>query len=154
MAAAAFSAYGLTSFMSRFLWGYVADKLHIRMSLLLVSVYTGTMLPLLLVFPGNSALVAGAVTGLGIGGWVGLNEVVWAAYFGRAHLGAIGGITRPLITLTQAVSPLYVAGLADFSCGYTLSVLAMTSAWWLCACCFFLVRPRPPRLAADTVRAR
>lgn len=40
MAAAAFSAYGLTSFMSRFLWGYVANKLHIRMSLLLVSVYT------------------------------------------------------------------------------------------------------------------
>ena len=40
-AAISFSAYGLTSFTGRFFWGWLADKLHIRKTLLIICTYTG-----------------------------------------------------------------------------------------------------------------
>ncbi len=94
-AAIAFSAYGLTSFLGRFFWGWLADKLHIRKTLLIICTYTGVTVPLLLLLPGDLRLLAGGIAGLGIGGWVGLNQVVWPAYFGRANIGAISGAVRP-----------------------------------------------------------
>ena len=143
-AAAAFSAYGLVSFMGRFFWGYLADRLQIRQSLLVISVYSGLALPLVFLLPGNSALVAAALAGLGLGGWVGLNQVVWAEYFGRAHIGAISGLTRPFVTLSAATGPLYIAALADLTGSYSLSITVMTVSWWVCACILFLVRPLKP----------
>jgi len=147
-AAAAFSAYGLVSFLGRFFWGFLADRLHIRQTLLVISLYSSVSLLMIFVLPGDTALAAGAIAGLGIGGWVGLNQVVWADYFGRAHLGAISGITRPFITVSSATGPLYIAALADLSGSYSLSMLVMTASWWFCALFLMLVKPakRPARL--------
>jgi MFS family permease len=140
-AAAAFSGYGLVSFLGRYLWGFLADRLPIRHTLLVISVYSGIALTSILVLPGQTALAAGAIAGLGLGGWVGLNQVVWADYFGRAHLGAISGITRPFITVSSATGPLLIAALADLSGSYAVSVLVMAASWWLCALFLLLVRP-------------
>ncbi|HLF79495.1 MAG TPA: MFS transporter [Dehalococcoidia bacterium] len=149
-AAAAFSGYGLASFLGRFFWGFLADRLHIRQTLLVISAYCGIALAMLLVLPGNSALAAGAIAGLGIGGWVGLNQVIWADYFGRSHLGAISGITRPFITISSATGPLYIAALADLSGSYSLSMVVMATSWWFCALLLLIVRPakRPASLEA------
>jgi hypothetical protein len=95
----------------------------------------------LLVLPGNSALLAGGIAGLGLGGWVGLNQVVWASYFGRDHVGAISGAVRPFITVSGATGPLLVAALADATGGYTLSVIVMAASWWVCAALLFLIKP-------------
>ena len=140
-AAAAFSGYGLVSFLGRYFWGFLADRLHIRLTLLVIAVYSGISLTSILILPGQTALVAGAIAGLGLGGWVGLNQVVWADYFGRAHLGAISGITRPFITISSATGPLLIAALADISGSYTVSVLVMAASWWFCALFLLLVRP-------------
>ena len=145
-AAAAFSAYGMLSFSSRFLWGYLADRLHIRRLLLIIAVYTGTVLPLFLILPGDSALISGAITGAGIGGWVGLNQLVWVTYFGRANLGSIIGKVRPFITLSGATGPLYVAALADVSGSYTASIAVMAISWWFCSLALLFLRPpKPPK---------
>jgi MFS family permease len=140
-AAVAFSAYGLISFSGRFFWGYLADRLHIRKILLIISTYCGVTVPLLFLLPGDTALIAGAIAGLGIGGWVGLNQVIWAAYFGRANLGAINGVIRPFITVSSATGPLYVAALADIFDSYAVSIGVMALSWWLCALFLFVVRP-------------
>ncbi len=140
-AAISFSAYGLTSFTGRFFWGWLSDKLHIRKTLLIICTYTGVTVPLLLFLPGDLRLVAGGVAGLGIGGWVGLNQVVWPVYFGRANIGAISGTVRPIITLSGATGPLYVAALAEYFDSYTISILVMTLSWWLCAMVLLFVRP-------------
>lgn len=144
-AAISFSAYGLTSFSGRFFWGWLSDKLHIRKTLLIICTYTGITIPLLLLLAGDIRLLAGALAGMGIGGWVGLNQVVWPAYFGRAHIGAISGTVRPMITLSGATGPLYVSGLAEAFGSYTVSILVMALSWWLCASVLFFVRP--PRVA-------
>ena len=145
-AAIAFSAYGALSFFGRFVWGSMADRMHIRKLLLIIATYSGMTVPLLLLLPGDTALIAGAVAGVGLGGWVGLNQVVWAAYFGRDHTGAISGAVRPFITISGATGPLLVAALADLSGSYTLSIIVMAASWWVCAALLFLIKP--PRLPA------
>jgi cyanate permease len=152
-AALAFSGYGLASFLGRFVWGGLADRLHIRQTLLVISGYSGFAVAMILVLPGDISLAGGALAGLGLGGWVGLNQVVWADYFGRAHLGAISGITRPFITLSSATGPFLIAALADLTGAYTLSMLVMAVSWWLCALVLFVVKParRPVREEAVVV---
>jgi sugar phosphate permease len=143
-AAIAFSAYGVTSFGGRFFWGWLSDNLHIRKTLLIICTYSGVTIPLLLLLPGDTVLLAGAAVGLGLGGWVGLNQVIWPAYFGRANIGAISGTVRPLITLSGACGPLYIAALAETTGSYTWSILVMALSWSLCGTALLLVRP--PRL--------
>ena len=147
-AAAAFSGYGLVSFLGRYFWGYLADRLHIRQTLLVISSYSCVTVALILVLPGDVALLAGGIAGLGLGGWVGLNQVVWADYFGRAHLGAISGITRPFITLSSATGPLAIAAIADTTGSYSVSMLVMAASWLFCAFFLWIVRPakKPARL--------
>lgn len=154
-AAISFSAYGLTSFTGRFLWGWLSDKLHIRKTLLIICIYSGITVPLLLLLPGDFALLAGAAAGLGLGGWVGLNQVMWPVYFGRANIGAITGTVRPMITLSSATGPLYIAALAEYFDSYTISILVMAVSWWLCAMVLFFVRAarQPAPTVAQTVPA-
>ena len=141
VAGLAFAAYGFTSFTGRFFWGWLADRIHIRHALMIIAVYTGFTVPLLQVLPGDSALIAGAIAGFGIGGWVGLNQVMWAAYFGRANLGSLTGKVRPLITVSGGSGPLLVAGMADFFGGFGVGIMVMALSWWICAGFLFLVRP-------------
>ena len=142
-AAISFSAYGAVSFFGRFVWGTIADRLHIRKVLLIIATYAGLTVPLLLLLPGDAALLAGAIAGLGIGGWVGLNQIVWASYFGRDHVGAISGAVRPFVTISGATGPLYVAALADAFGSYTVSILVMAASWWVCGLILFLIKPAP-----------
>ncbi|HLG12849.1 MAG TPA: MFS transporter, partial [Dehalococcoidia bacterium] len=48
-AAAAFSGYGLVSFLGRYFWGFLADRLHIRLTLLVIAVYSGISLTSILI---------------------------------------------------------------------------------------------------------
>ena len=137
----AFAAYGFFSFFGRFFWGWLADRIHIRHCLMIVSAYSGITVPLLQVLPGDAVLTAGAIAGFGIGGWVGLNQVVWAAYFGRANLGAITGKVRPLITVSGGSGPLLVAGMADYFGGFGVGIMVMAMSWFICGAFLFLVRP-------------
>ncbi|MDA0989101.1 MAG: MFS transporter, partial [Chloroflexi bacterium] len=137
----AFAAYGFTSFTGRFFWGWLADKTHIRHTLMIIAVYTGLTVPLLQILPDNASLAAGAITGFGIGGWVGLSQAVWAAYFGRGNLGSIIGKVRPLITISSGTGPLLVAGMADLFGGFGVGIMVMALSWWICSGFLFLVRP-------------
>ena len=137
----AFSAYGFTSFFGRFFWGWLADRVHIRQALLVICLWNGLTVPLLWLMPGDSVLAAGAIAGFGIGGWVGLNQVVWATYFGRANLGAITGRVRPLITVSGGTGPFLVAFMSDFFDTFTVGILAMAFSWWASSIFLFIVRP-------------
>ena len=150
----AFSAYGFTSFFGRFFWGWLADRVHIRKALLVICVWNGLTVPLLLLMPGDSVLAAGAIAGFGIGGWVGLNQVVWATYFGRANLGAITGRVRPLITMSGGTGPFLVAAMADLFGGFGVGIMVMAASWWASSFFLFIVRPvRRMQPAAEPAQA-
>ena len=153
----AFSAYGFTSFFGRFFWGWLADRMHIRKTLLIICAWNGLTVPLLLLLPGTSVLAAGAIAGFGIGAWVGLNQVVWATYFGRANLGAIAGRVRPLITLSGGTGPFLVAAMADFFGGFGVGIIVMALSWWVASLFLFIVRPvrrLTPPVAAESTPTR
>ena len=88
-AALGFSIYGLFSMLARFFWGFLAERYHIRTVLIAIGIFTSTTMPLLLILDGNASLVYSAFVGFGIGGFIGTQQLVWPAYFGRSHLGAI-----------------------------------------------------------------
>jgi MFS family permease len=136
-----FAAYGFTSFTGRFFWGWLADKTHIRHTLMIIAIYTGLTVPLLQLMPGDSSLFAGAIAGFGIGGWVGLNQAVWASYFGRGNLGAITGRVRPLVTISGGSGPFLVAGMADLFGGFGVGIMVMALSWWICSGFLYFVRP-------------
>ena len=85
---------------------------------------------------------------------------MWPAYFGRANIGAINGSVRPMITLSGAAGPLYVAAIAEVLDSYKLSILIMALSWglsWgLCAMVLYFVRPahRPEAASQPAEAAR
>ena len=152
VAALGFSIYGLFSMLARFFWGFLAERYHIRVVIIGIGLFTGLALPLLIFMDGNVALVYSALAGFGIGGFIGTQQLVWPAYFGRSHLGAIVGVGRPFATVVNAAGPLLMAQSFDRTSSYSFGLWCMGLSWILCAAFISLARPMrqeaPPAEAA------
>jgi MFS family permease len=146
LAALGFSIYGLFSMLARFFWGYLADRYHIRTVLIAIGVFTGMSMPLMLVLPGNFALVYAAFMGFGIGGFVGTQQLVWPSYFGRNHLGAIVGLSMPVTFSVMAIGPLLMAQSFDRTGGYGFGLACMGISWVVCAVAMFFAKPAASKL--------
>ena len=154
VAALGFSIYGLFSMLARFFWGFLAERHHIRTVTIGIGVFTGLVMPLLIFLSGYPALFYSALAGFGIGGFIGTQMLVWPAYFGRTHLGAIVGVSRPFATVVNASGPLLMAQSFDRSGSYSFGLWCMGVSWLLCAAFFFLARtPRRDEAAAQAQRA-
>ena len=59
-----------------------------------------------------------------------LNPLVWPAYLGRAHLGAIQGIVYPIVSLSSAAGPVVLSYAFDHTGAYSagLWVIVVTYA--------------------------
>ena len=89
--------------------------------------------------PGYAASV---LFGTGVGGILTMTPVAWANYFGRAHFGAIRGMTLPAQVGGQAAGPLLAGLLHDLTGDYA-SGLATFAALSLLAAAVALVTPAP-----------
>ena len=144
MAAWGFSIYGLFSMLARFFWGFMAERYHIRTVLIAIGIFTASVMPLILILDANVALAYSVLAGFGIGGFIGAQQLVWPAYFGRSHLGAISGIVRPFATGVNATGPLLMAQSYDRTGGYGFGLAGMTLSWVVCVGSMFLAKPRGP----------
>ena len=72
------------------------------------------------------------------------------AYFGRRHLGAIVGVSRPFETAVMASGPLLMAQSFDRTGGYTLGLWLMGLSWVLSVAAMLLARPPRPVAAPGT----
>ena len=140
-AALGFSIYGLFSVLARFFWGFLAERYHIRAVIIGIGAFSAVVMPMLIFMEGNVALVYPALAGFGIGGLIGTNSLVWPAYFGRSHLGAIVGVGRPFETAVMASGPLLMAQSFDRTGGYTFGLWCMGLSWLLCVGAMLLARP-------------
>ncbi len=152
VAALGFSIYGLFSMLARFFWGFLAERHHIRTVTIGIGVFTGLVMPLLIFLAGYPALLYSALAGFGIGGFIGTQMLVWPAYFGRTHLGAIVGVSRPFATVVNASGPLLMAQSFDRTGSYSFGLWCMGVSWLLCAAAMVLARPQrqvePPQQAS------
>jgi len=85
------------------------------------------------------------LVGLGLGGQIPIQEVIWASYFGRRYLGAVRSAAMPLTLFFGAGGPLVVQYYYDRVGNYDGAFYAVGVAWVLAAGLVMLVRrPQAP----------
>lgn len=144
LAASIVSAFSISIALASLAFGALGDRVSLRGLLafgaLLMAIGAATM-------PAVDGPLAGFVSaiafGAGIGGIFAMLPVAWADYFGRAHFGAIRGMTLPAQVGGQALGPLVAGALHDLSGDYSagFAVFALMST---CAAAVALL-VKPPR---------
>ena len=82
--------------------------------------------------------------GTGWGGMIPLQEVIWASFFGRRHLGAVRGAAMPLSLAFGAGAPLLVSYYRDVVGNYDGAMLAVAIANLAAAALILAIRPPRP----------
>ena len=82
-----------------------------------------------------------AAAGLSMGGYLILQALLTADYFGRAHLGGVESVLRPFMLGTGALSPLLFGVLYDLFDGYGAAFLVAAAAWLAAAVIVLAARP-------------
>jgi MFS family permease len=144
--------YGVLSGVSRPVWGYLGERVQPRY-LLGGSMIVTAFSVLVFLNIGSLGLLIGymIVAGVSMGGFLILQSLLTANYFGRAHLGAVTTMMRPATMVTAALSPLLIGALYDLRGGYTVALLTAGAAWLLAGLFALAARPpAPPRSKSET----
>jgi cyanate permease len=133
--------YGIASTITKLAWGWVANRFPIRGVLLILTLYGTLALPSILLFPDLGPLIYSFLIGIYIGAYYFLSQMVWVEYFGRAHVGAISALGRPLGLMVGASGPFLLAFTRDLTGSYDLGLWLNALSAALCFGCLVLVRP-------------
>ena len=143
VAATIVSSFSLAGALSSLLFGYLGDRVPVRAALAASAALLGLGAVIMRGVEGPLlGYVSAVLFGAGIGGILTMIPVAWANYFGRAHFGAIRGITLPAQVGGQAIGPLAAGVLHDLTGSYAsgLTVFAVLS---LIAVCVALITHAP-----------
>ena len=146
--------------LSKPVWGRLADRANPKPLAALGAAVTGGAV-IVIVAAAQAHTLAGVyggffLLGVGWGGMIPLQEVIWASFFGRRYLGAVRGAALPATLLVGAVAPWAVSYYQDLQGSYppallVIAALNLTSALLM----YFLPAPSrstvdvPPSGAAD-----
>jgi MFS family permease len=142
IAATVLSIIAFTQLGSTMFWGFISERVEIRKVTMLmfliqaigvgVAVATKRLLPIYAGF---------FIYGVGLGGSLVLQEVLWATYYRRASLGTVRGLGM-LITLTfGAVGAPFFGFVFDATGSYIVSFIVFALALLICAFLALLTRP-------------
>ncbi len=145
--AARFSTALLATALSRPIWGAMMQRFAPRFcasfSFGLMSVCTAGIV---LSLNTDSSLVLYLFLvgwGLGFGGRVPLQELIWATYYGRVNIGKVRGVALPLIAVATAIGPQFAARVYDAAGSYDSAFLAFAATAGIAA--VVVIFARPPR---------
>lgn len=125
-----------------FLFGALAERVHVRYALAAASgVAASSSIALLSVNSLATAYVAAVAVGLGIGSTVSLTRMVWAEYYGRQSVGAIQGLVMPVQMSGNALGPLIAGWAFDVSGSYAQVFALLGAASGLAAICALMAKP-------------
>jgi MFS family permease len=158
LAATALVFYGIASIAAKIFWGWLANRYHLRVVLLLLTAYGAIAIPSFLLLPGglgSPALLYGAIVGFYVGAYIPLHFLVWAVYFGRQHVGAVSGVGRPLSAIFLSGGPFVIAFtrdlFGDYSVGLLLCGAGIAAAF---ACLYFVQPPQRPEDASAALEGQ
>ncbi|MBI4301490.1 MAG: MFS transporter [Chloroflexi bacterium] len=136
----------LMAFFSKPLWGLLVERVHARYCSMAVFFMASVAIFLLLAL-GKSGMVylALALFGISFGGFVPLQEVVWANYFGRLTLGAVRSIAMPFSIVTSAGGPLFAGYIYDTTGSYKSAFITFAIIYLVST--LLISRARPPQRA-------
>jgi cyanate permease len=146
IAATVMSIIAFTQLGSTLLWGFVSEVVEARKATVLMfviqaaglamAIATGTLLPIYAGF---------FLYGVGLGGSLVLQEVIWANYYGRVSLGAVRGLAVLITFGFGAAGAPFFGFLFDATGSYVLSFVLFVLALLLSAVLSFVARPPIPR---------
>jgi sugar phosphate permease len=139
--------YGVVSGLSRPLWGLVGERVPARLLMSGSTMFTGvSILVFLQIETLPLVVVYMSVAGVAMGGFLILQSLLTANYFGRAHLGSITVMTRPAMMISSALSPLIVGLFYDINGNYDYAFMFTAVAWF--AAGIVVIMAKPPVKAA------
>ncbi len=132
---------------SKPVWGYLIDRSPAKPLAALSALVTGLALFMIIAAVSQQQLfwiyAAYAVLGLGWGGMIPMQEVIWASFFGRRHIGAIRGAGMPFVLALGAVAPWLVSYYHDVAGQYDGALLVVAALNVFSGVLIFFV-PVPP----------
>ena len=138
----AVSTYGFFAILGRITWGLLSEKIHIRKVFLFACLTTG--IPLLLLMQVDSlfgAMLYASLAGLTLGGYVSVQPLIWADFFGRKNLGAIRAYFATPSLYAAAAGPWWIAVVYDNLGSYNLAYWIMFFGWLLAATLVYIAKP-------------
>ena len=143
VAASAVSMYGFFSIVARFIWGFAADRLTVRMALVIQAALTAVGSLMMVKIGGEFSLFAvAAYQGIMLGGFPTLGQLIWPESFGRDHIGSIVGLTQFFTTVIGAMGPFIANYIRDETGTYSASIWLLVGTWLLCGLATYAARPR------------
>jgi predicted MFS family arabinose efflux permease len=82
--------------------------------------------------------------GLGFGGFVPLQELIWATYFGRQHIGRVRSVAIPMLGICMAIGPQLAARVYDATGGYGYAFAFFATCSATAALCIVWAKPPSP----------
>jgi MFS family permease len=147
IAATAHSSAMIGALTVKLFWGAVMQRFHARhcaaVGFIFTAVSTVGLVAALNAENLALAYVGIMAWGLGFGGQTPLQEVIWASYYGREHLGSIRGVAMPFLVIATAGGPQFAARLQDATGSYTMAFLIFAGGWAVAV--FLVLFARPPR---------
>lgn len=129
IASSMISLASVPAFLSKPLWGIVIDLYNPRKLAALGAAVTGSSVMLIVFSISNQIdwLVYSGflLMGIGWGGLLPLQEVIWASFFGRRYLGSVRSMAMPFTFGMSALGPILVAWYYDFAGNYNLALLVI-----------------------------
>ncbi|TAK73344.1 MAG: MFS transporter [Dehalococcoidia bacterium] len=144
-AAGAFGMIGISGLLSKPLWGIALDRFPIRRCAASEFILMGLGITLILMSHTLAPLYASIFTlGLGIGGVITVQEVVWADFFGRLSLGTVRSLAQPFTIVSSAGGPVF-AGFAYDHFGSYSAAFHLFIGTYVAAAALILLTPTPRR---------
>ena len=148
-AAFAMLVASVPAMVSKPVWGYWIDRSPAKPLAAISAFVTGIAL-FLIVYATTSlgviwVYVAYGVLGLGWGGMIPLQEVIWASFFGRKFLGSIRGAAMPFALTLSALAPWLVAIYRDSMGTYDGALLTVATLNVISGLLIFLA-PAPKKV--------
>ncbi len=139
------------SMLSKPFWGYIIDKADALPLAAFGAALTGVAL-LIIIFSVRAGSHPGVycgyfLLGVGWGGMIPIQEVIWANFFGRRHIGAVRSAAMPFSLLIGASAPLLTSYYFDWVGNYYGALFTVAGLNLLSALIISTI-PKPTRLAA------
>ena len=136
------------------IWGYLIDHFSPKFLAATGSIITGIGLVCIILSVQSSDLtytVAGFVLlGIGWGGMIPVQEVIWASYFGRHYIASVRSAAMPFALVISAGAPLAVSYYFDATGSYSGAFWMVSFASFLAAIFLFSIRTPDRSFPKDT----
>ena len=148
-AAAMITVASIPAFITKPVWGWLIDGLDAKPLAATSAAITAISLFIIVFAVETSSLgwaYAGFIMlGVGWGGMIPLQEVIWASFFGRRYIGSVRSAALPFTLLFTAGAPLATSYYYDVVGNYTGAILIVAAAN-LVSAFMILAIPNPSRV--------